>query len=221
MDIVKRLVTDFGDSFLVIVICGSVLVAVLFVLCWLITKRRLNRTKHQVPAGVIKDYLDTVIQNSTSLRSALFREAGVGRNSSVLPVYKLDGKDKGSAASVEQGGSGEISVLREELLQKEQVINDLTNKLQSSQGQQRNTSQQEGEVQRLTDEIAQLKNQLVPFQEAAKERDELKAKLPQYETGQSEESLASSDQSLDKSSEESSKGKSTEDLLDEFEKMLG
>ena len=62
MEIAKRLVSDFSDHLVIIFASLSILIFFLFILCWYITKRRFNRAGHQVPGGVVKDYLDSVIQ---------------------------------------------------------------------------------------------------------------------------------------------------------------
>ncbi len=40
---------------------------------WIYNKKRFQNLKHQIPASVLKNYLDAIIQNSTALKSSLMR----------------------------------------------------------------------------------------------------------------------------------------------------
>ena len=57
-------------------------------------RKKYHNLKHQIPASVVKNYLDSIIQNSTALKSSLFRGGGldVDENAvpSVLPVEKME-----------------------------------------------------------------------------------------------------------------------------------
>lgn len=211
LEIVKRLVIDFGDSFLVILFGSLVLVVLLFMLCWFITRRRYGKVEHQVPGGVVKDYLDSVIQNSTALRSALFREAGLDRNSpSVIPVYKLDKENKTSTLKArkekEEQKEVEITTLKEQLAQKDQTIGNLQNQVSETS-------------QRLNNEIEQLKQQLTTGREVSEQQDiDVKEELPEVPKKEPEIQMASS---ATPSPKKQGEEKTAEDLLDEFEKMLG
>lgn len=86
---VSRLVREMmhiSDNVFYISFALLLLVIVLFVVYWFYTRKKMQELQHQIPATVLKNYLDSVIQNSNALKSSLFRggglEAGEGINSS-------------------------------------------------------------------------------------------------------------------------------------------
>ena len=174
-EIAKRLVTDFGDHLLIVLVCLALITFCLFVVCWIIDKNRL-RISHNVPGSVVRDYLDAVIQNSMSLRSSLFREREANDQAPLaMPLYKLQ--------------NGESSQEKESSLEQSSA----------EQGKQESadmakvageTGDKDRQIAELTDHIAQLRQELETLGEGkseddlaavAKERDELQEKLQEYE----------------------------------------
>ena len=252
LEVAKRLVADFSEHLVAISAALCILIFFLLVLCWYITKRRFNRPGHQVPGGVIKDYLDSLIQNSTALRSSLFRDQNLNSGGpSVISSYKKPSKEEEKMAP-KTGTPTEVLALKNQLSQQEKLIGELEKKLKSAPTSPSHEPGKENSkdvsVQRLNDEISKLQQQLKAITE---ERDELKEKLKEYEViehdladlkklqkentrlkgdlGKKEKvEVPGTPVTEEKSPEEkpnpphrSNEEKSAEDLLDEFEKMLG
>ncbi|MBT3982974.1 MAG: hypothetical protein HOE90_16565 [Bacteriovoracaceae bacterium] len=119
----KLWVTKFDDVTLVVTMSFLFIVTVSFVVYWIYNKKKYHQLGHQIPASVVKNYLDSIIQNSTSLKSSLFRGGGLDVDGagipSVLPLSGLGGDQ------VSAGGGGNP----EELAQKNAQINQLNAQL--------------------------------------------------------------------------------------------
>lgn len=130
MDAVLNYIDQFSFQISLLLIC--LLAAVFAVLCWvwLYNRRQYQNLKHQIPAKIVKNYLDSIIQNSTALKSSLFRGGGldVDVNSipSVMPLSELPG---GTQVSVDTQGSSALRVqlekLEAELADKRSIIQEL------------------------------------------------------------------------------------------------
>jgi hypothetical protein len=184
----------FGPEVLVIQSGFLVIIATLFLWLWFSNRRKYNNLKHAIPANVVKNYLDSIIQNSTALKSSLFRGGGldVGSVASVMPLAQLGGGD-GIALS-----GAPSTALLEELNQKKAQLAALEAQLQASQNAARdwenkfNKSQQElaaalAKIKELEALLAQskggsgdetLKAELAMV---TKERDEIRDRLKEFE----------------------------------------
>ena len=164
LEAIELILTKFTTE--VITISLLVFVAVLaFVIFYLIyNKRKFHQLKHQIPASVVKNYLDSIIQNSAALKSSLFRglEDGLGPGvPSVMPVVDLGaGRSVGAGSGISEEElnqkNAEISRLRNEITQKEKTISDLEKELSALRAA---GSPEEGvkEIKRLQDEVAWLR----------------------------------------------------------------
>lgn len=119
----------FGPEILVIQFGFLVIVSTIFLWLWFSNRRKYHNLKHAIPANIVKSYLDSIIQNSTSLKSQLFRGGGldVGGVPSVIPLQQLMGGD-GLAMS-----GAPSTALLEELNQKKAHIAALESQLLSLQ----------------------------------------------------------------------------------------
>jgi hypothetical protein len=184
----------FGPEVLVIQSGFLVIVATLFLWLWFSNRRKYQNLKHAIPANVVKNYLDSIIQNSTALKSSLFRGGGLelGNIPSVLPLQNLGGGE-----SLLLSGAPN-SALLEELNQKKAMIASLEAQLQASQNAQRefeakfNKSQQElaaalAKIKELEALLAKskggsgdeaIKAELVMV---TRERDEIRDRLKEFE----------------------------------------
>ncbi len=123
----------FGPELLVIQFGFLVILSTLFLWLWFSNRRKYHNLKHAIPATVVKSYLDSIIQNSTALKSQLFRGGGLEANGvpSVMPLSQLAGGES-------LGVSGAPSTaLLEELNQKRAIIASLESQLSASQASQR------------------------------------------------------------------------------------
>jgi hypothetical protein len=173
-----------------------VIITTLILWLWFSNRRKYHSYKHAIPAHVVKNYLDSIIQNSTALKSSLFRGGGldVGSVPSVMPLQGLGGGD-GLAVS-----GAPSTALLEELNQKKALIAQLEAQLGSLQAANRDleskygTSQShliaaEAKIKELEALLAQLKSGSVGGDDAlkaelkmvTKERDDIRDRLKEFE----------------------------------------
>lgn len=201
-----REVAQFNDETLIITLSILVLILVILVGYWHYNKKKFHQLSHQIPASVLKNYLDSIIQNSTSLKSSLFRGGGLDIGEgipSVVPVGDLpSGNVSVSGDSSEELNQkiAEIASLTQRISDKDRQITELDNKLRDLQAASLNDGGGSSEeVKILQDEIESLRAQLAAAGTASaasggdsdglatelaavtKERDELKERLMEYE----------------------------------------
>lgn len=187
LDKYSDLIVEFQIGFLFIILS-------VFVWVWYYNRRKYNHLKHQIPASVVKSYLDSIIQNSTALKSSLFRGAGLDVDPSNIPsVMPLN--DLPGGTSVNIGGGADDSALRAQiaglqaqLSEKINIVNELEAKNASLEGMVKQKQERIEELERLLAEAQasgggssdnpELANQLAAL---TKERDELKEELQQYD----------------------------------------
>lgn len=195
--------TKFTDEIITTLLAFMSLFGLLIGTLWLYNRRKFRQLSHQIPAVVIKNYLDSIIQNSNALKSSLFRGGGleVGEGvPSVMPVRELSpGPMTSGSVNEEMLGqkNAEISSLQAKIKEKEKIIADLEKQLAA-----RGSGDSSEEVGILQKEVARLQAELAKAKEAAssaagkgggdaalkqeltsvsKERDELKERLMEYE----------------------------------------
>jgi chromosome segregation ATPase len=185
----------FGPEILVIQFGFLVIVSTLFLWLWFSNRRKYHNLKHAIPANVVKSYLDSIIQNSTALKSQLFRGGGmeVGTVPSVMPLHHLSGGDNLAVSGAPS------TALLEELNQKKAQIAALEAQLASAHSVQRELEAKiaelqaklaaaEAKIKELEALLAQarsgaggdagLKNEISML---TKERDELRDRLKEFE----------------------------------------
>lgn len=185
----------FGPELLVIQSGLLVILCTIFLVLWFSNRRKYHNLKHAIPATVVKSYLDSIIQNSTALKSSLFRGGGLDLEGvpSVMPLSQLVGGDN-------LGISGAPSTaLLEELNQKKALLASLEAQLAQTQGSLRtvesklvpteiNLSASEKKVKELEALLAQSKSSSgadaaisSQLTSVTKERDEFRDKLKEFE----------------------------------------
>lgn len=197
-DSVINYMDKFGPELLVIQFGFLVILSTLFLWLWFSNRRKYHNLKHAIPANVVKNYLDSIIQNSTALKSSLFRGGGLETNGvpSVMPLTNLMGGE-----SMGLNGAPSTALL-EDINQKKALIASLEAQLSSSNGSQReletklgssqnNLSSAESKIKELEALLAQLKNGGASgggdaalkseLQMVTKERDEIRDRLREFE----------------------------------------
>lgn len=201
MESIINLLDHFTPEFLIIETALLVVIFSILVITWVYNKKKYQSLKHQIPAGVVQNYLDSIIQNSTALKSSLFRGGGLEVATSGIPSVMPVGKMSG-------GDSVAVSGNPEELASKNAEIANLKVQLQQSNSQvktlEMNLKEADGEIAALNKRIKELEDMLknagtaVPVAAAAapagddsalrgeltkvtKERDELLERLKEYE----------------------------------------
>lgn len=208
-DIFYKLLVQENDYVIAMLVVLLVISTILLVALWVYNRKKFQNLSHEIPANVIKNYLDSIIQNSTALKSNLFRGGGLEMGEgipSVVPGGALPTGGVSSGVSPEELNqkNAEIANLRSQLTSKDATITDLTGKLKEAQSGmdgadqiaklQEEVTQKNGKISELEAEIASLKEQLANAPAAGgggadqaeldavkKERDELKERLMEYE----------------------------------------
>ncbi len=188
-------VDKFGLEILTIQFGFLIIICTLFLWLWYSNRRKYHNLKHAIPANVVKSYLDSIIQNSTSLKSSLFRGGGLEVNGipSVMPLGHLMGGDNMAMSGAPS------TALMEELNQKKAHISVLESQMATLQNAQREFESKnsqhlntiatlEAKIKELEALLAQsrngaggdegLKNELSML---SKERDDLKDRLKEFE----------------------------------------
>ncbi|MGB0454881.1 MAG: hypothetical protein ACPGJV_14320 [Bacteriovoracaceae bacterium] len=148
------------------------LITSLLVVLWLYNRKRFQALSHQIPANVLKTYLDSIIQNSTALKSSLFRGGGeeLGKGiPSVVPVDTLSSTGNVSVASNEELNQkiAEIGALRAQLADKDKVISELESNLSSAQSGMDGADaikRLQGEVSDKTAKVTDLEAKIVELE---------------------------------------------------------
>jgi hypothetical protein len=177
----------FTPEILVILSGLLVITTTLFLWLWFANRRTYNLLRHQLPASVVKTYLDSVIQNSNSLKSALFRGGGndIGAMPTSMPVI-------GGGESMAAAGPGDAG-LRDQVQRLQSEISSLQSQLATANNVKKDL---EGALATAHARIKELEALLAKagtsaggdsaavtaeLQKVSKERDELREKLKEYE----------------------------------------
>ena len=189
----------FGPEILVIQFGLLVILSTIFLWLWFSNRRKYHNLKHAIPANIVKSYLDSIIQNSTSLKSQLFRGGGLDVSGvpSVMPLHNLMGGE-GIAVS----GAPSTALLEELNLKKAQVASlegqvsssvaasrELEGKLGASQSSLNSAETKIKELEKL---LAQARNSdsgagggdeglKAELNMVSKERDDLRDRLKEFE----------------------------------------
>ena len=190
-----------------IVIAILVLVFSVLVAYWYYNRRKFHQLSHQIPASVVKNYLDSIIANSNALKSSLFRGGGLDVEEgipAILPTSELPtggvSVGGGNSEALAQKNA-EIANLKSLLSQKDATISELEKMLEAARSNSGGGITQE-EYDIVKSEVTGLKNQLeeansalevaksagsddsassAQLDQISSERDELKERLMEYE----------------------------------------
>lgn len=183
---------DFHNTqVLVIGFSCLTLTAISFAFVWLYNRRRFHNLKHQIPASVVHNYIESIIQNSTALKSSLFRglttataEGVREMHASVVPLSHLAGgvaNEVGASTEEMNAKNAEIAVLKSQLKEKNSVLSEIEDKMKET------SSDLKQALNKLKDAEANPKNSgsgnsavNAELEKLAKERDELKNRLEEY-----------------------------------------
>lgn len=163
---------------------------------WFYNRKKFHQLTHEIPASVVKNYLDSIIQNSTSLKSSLFRGGGLDMGNgipSVVPVGDLPSSTNigvGSSSEEVNQKNAEIASLTLKLNDRTKQIADLEKKLLEL-----GSGKGGAETDALKKTISDLQAQLASAQASSggdpklqqeltavtTERNELRERLKEYE----------------------------------------
>lgn len=149
--------------------------------------------KHHIPARVMQGYLDSVIQNTSALKSSLLRGGGADSVPLINPfvgsgdgLIRGDGGGSSNPAELAQKNA-ELASLKSQLTEKESMVSDLEEKMTDLLSKLREAEDNAGKFQ--TEAAAFSKHAeaggddatVLQLSEITKERDLLKEKLKEYE----------------------------------------
>jgi len=205
-----RLLSQFADDTAFILFWFALVLLVVIIAYWFYNRRKFHSLRHQIPASVVKNYLDSIIQNSTALKSSLFRGGGLdvgGGVPSVVPLSDLPMGHSVSGSGISQEElnqkNAQISMLNGQLAEKRQTVADLEAKVRDLMSRPMGGGDSGEGTKILQNEIASLQKKLQAMEaelasakagggggnpdaerqltEVTKERDELKERLMEYE----------------------------------------
>lgn len=194
MESFKYILNHLTDETLSLFVAILILLAATTIAYWWYNRRKFHQLQHQIPASVLKNYLDSIIANSNALKSSLFRGGGleIGEGiPSIVPSGDLavgNVGDGGASAEELARKNAEISSLKSTITQKDSTIAELEKMLEAARSDS-GGGISDAEAKVLNDEIASLKEQLAAagsgggaeLAAVTKERDELKERLMEYE----------------------------------------
>ncbi len=158
---------------------------------WFYNRKKFHQLTHEIPASVVKNYLDSIIQNSTALKSSLFRGGGLDMGNGIPSVVPVGALPSSSNIGVGNGS--------EEVNQKNAEISSLTLKLNDYLRQNSDLEKRlqelangkgvsEADFQKLQSQLAEarassggdatLQRELSTI---SSERDDLRERLKEYE----------------------------------------
>tara|TARA_R110002072_G_scaffold534_6_gene3852 strand:+ start:30517 stop:31503 length:987 start_codon:yes stop_codon:yes gene_type:complete len=204
VDLFKNLLHHSTDELLGLLFGVTVFFITLLVAYWWYNRKKFHQLSHQIPASVVKNYLDSIITNSNALKSSLFRGGGLDLGEgtpSVMPASELPkgNVSMGGASSEELSQkNAEIARLKATVLEKDKTIEELERMLAAARDSNGGGISDEeanimkGEITNLQGKLEQALSDLEAAKASSggdggdvaavtKERDELKERLQEYE----------------------------------------
>jgi len=193
----RLILTKFTDETITVFSMLLLITMAGIIAYWFYNRKKFHQLTHEIPASVVKNYLDSIIQNSTSLKSSLFRGGGLDMGNgipSVVPVGDLPSSmniSMGSASEEVNQKNAEIASLTLKLGDRTKQISDLEKRmLDLSAGKGSGA-----EADLLKKEMATLQAQLAEARAASggdpnvqrelstvtTERNDLRERLKEYE----------------------------------------
>lgn len=192
----RLILTKFTDE--TITVFGTLLLVTTgtIIAYWFYNRKKFHQLTHEIPASVVKNYLDSIIQNSTSLKSSLFRGGGLDMGNgipSVVPVGDLPSSmniSVGSSSEEVNQKNAEIASLTLKLNDRSKQIADLEKRMMELSSGKGNA-----EVDILKKDLAALQAQLTEARASSggdanlqkdltivtNERNDLRERLKEYE----------------------------------------
>lgn len=207
MQSIVRMIDLYNEDFLLVGVSLLSLTFICFLFLWQYNRRKFQQLKHQLPANVVQGYLDSIIQNSHSLKSSLFRGADVplsdlkfaidGETGAMLSGGGIGGSLVKSSLSLAGSNDGidfsqknaEISALRSQVSEKEGMITDLEEKITNTLTSLRELEDAYAKLQEenkvldhgAAKKAGSVEGDNIVLEEITKERDLLREKLKEYE----------------------------------------
>ena len=132
----RLILTKFTDETITVFSLLLLVTMVGIIIYWFYNRKKFHQLSHEIPASVVKNYLDSIIQNSNSLKSSLFRGGGLDIGNGIPSVVAVG--DLPSSMSIGLGSGGEevtqknaeIAALNQRLTDRQRQITDLERTIQ-------------------------------------------------------------------------------------------
>ena len=193
----RLILTKFTDETITVFSMLLLVTMVGIIVYWFYNRKKFHQLTHEIPASVVKNYLDSIIQNSNSLKSSLFRGGGLDIGNgipSVVPVGDLPSSMSigvGSGSEEVNQKNAEIASLTLKLNDRTKQIADLEKRLQELSAGKGNSA----EADQLKKDLAALQAELATARAGSggdgnlqreltavtTERNDLRERLKEYE----------------------------------------
>lgn len=200
----RLILTKFTDETITVFSLMLLVTMALIVIYWFYNRKKFHQLSHEIPASVVKNYLDSIIQNSNSLKSSLFRGGGLEIGNgipSVVPVGDLPSSmniSVGSGSEEINQKNAEIASLSQKLNDRQKQITDLEKRIQelsSGKGLGAETDLLKKDLISLQQKLKETENQLAEARASSgadaglqkelasvtNDRNELRERLKEYE----------------------------------------
>jgi hypothetical protein len=190
---IRLILTKFTDETITVFSMMLLITMAAIIAYWFYNRKKFHQLTHEIPASVVKNYLDSIIQNSTSLKSSLFRGGGLDMGNgipSVVPVGDLPTSTNigiGSTSEEVNQKNAEIASLTLKLNDRTKQISDLEKRMQELGAGKGGSA----EADILRKELAVLQAQLADAKGdpnlqrditiVTSERNDLRERLKEYE----------------------------------------
>lgn len=191
MNSIINYLEKYSDNIFVIQIWLLIIILATLAWVWFYNRRKYNHLKHQIPASVVKSYLDSIIQNSTALKSSLFRGGGLDVDPSsvpsVMPLTDLPGGTSVNLDDIDGDAAlkAQIAKLEAQLSDQKNIVKELESNNASLEGELKQKQERIIELEALLAAASRDEGDDSGNAEAlvalTKERDELAESLKQYD----------------------------------------
>lgn len=133
---IRLILTKFTDETITVFSLLLLVTMVGIIIYWFYNRKKFHQLSHEIPASVVKNYLDSIIQNSNSLKSSLFRGGGLDIGNgipSVVPVGDLPSSMSigvGTGSEEISQKNAEVAALHQKLSDRQRQIQDLEKTIQ-------------------------------------------------------------------------------------------
>ena len=133
---IRLILTKFTDETITIFSLLLLVTMVGIIIYWFYNRKKFHQLSHEIPASVVKKYLDSIIQNSNSLKSSLFRGGGLDIGNGIPSVVQVGDLPSSMSIGVGAGSeevsqkNAEIAALHQKLSDRQRQIQDLEKTIQ-------------------------------------------------------------------------------------------
>jgi cell division protein FtsB len=173
----RLILTKFTDETITIFGLLSLLTMMGIVIYWFYYRKKFHQLQHEIPASIVKNYLDSIIENSNSLKSSLFRGGGLDIGLGIPAVVPVAGLPSTQSISV-GSSSEELNQKSAEIASLKQNVTDRTRQITELEARIRDTEQSLADARQSSGGDAALQKELTKL---TTERNELRERLKEYE----------------------------------------